>query len=183
MIESVVRRAKKLALKRCIGGGEKGLVTEGSMLEFMHMHAAVVYQPGFSDRGFGGLNPYALGYAMMRDIKRICENPDDEDREWFPDIAGKPWLPTLHDAMRNYKDESFVGQFLSPRLMRELRLFAIHDEVVAVDVRFQRPNRDAPHAIVVLHHRRRFAEVAGHRDLARIRRAWRNGRRRGLKIP
>jgi proteasome-associated ATPase len=27
MIESVVRRAKKLALKRCIGGGEKGLVT------------------------------------------------------------------------------------------------------------------------------------------------------------
>ena len=28
MIESVVRRAKKLALKRCIGGGEKGLVTD-----------------------------------------------------------------------------------------------------------------------------------------------------------
>jgi proteasome-associated ATPase len=28
MIASVVRRAKKLALKRCIGGGEKGLVTD-----------------------------------------------------------------------------------------------------------------------------------------------------------
>jgi proteasome-associated ATPase len=28
MIESVVRRAKTLALKRCIGGGEKGLVTD-----------------------------------------------------------------------------------------------------------------------------------------------------------
>jgi proteasome-associated ATPase len=28
MIESVVRRAKKLALKRCIAGGEKGLVTD-----------------------------------------------------------------------------------------------------------------------------------------------------------
>jgi proteasome-associated ATPase len=28
MIESVVRRAKKLALKRCIGGGEKGLVND-----------------------------------------------------------------------------------------------------------------------------------------------------------
>ncbi len=28
MIESVVRRAKKLALKRCIGGGGKGLVTD-----------------------------------------------------------------------------------------------------------------------------------------------------------
>jgi len=30
--------------------------------------------------------------------------------------------------MRNYKDESFVGQFLSPKLMRELRLFAIVDD-------------------------------------------------------
>ena len=40
---------------------ERGLLTEGSMLEFMHMHSAVVYQPAFSDRGFSGLNPYALG--------------------------------------------------------------------------------------------------------------------------
>jgi stage V sporulation protein R len=30
--------------------------------------------------------------------------------------------------MRNYKDESFVGQFLSPKLMRELRLFSIVDD-------------------------------------------------------
>ena len=30
--------------------------------------------------------------------------------------------------MRNYKDESFVGQYLSPKLMRELRLFAIVDD-------------------------------------------------------
>jgi spore cortex formation protein SpoVR/YcgB (stage V sporulation) len=29
--------------------------------------------------------------------------------------------------MRNYKDESFVAQFLSPRLIREFRLFAIAD--------------------------------------------------------
>ena len=30
--------------------------------------------------------------------------------------------------MRNFKDESFVGQFLSPRLMREMRLFSIVDD-------------------------------------------------------
>jgi stage V sporulation protein R len=30
--------------------------------------------------------------------------------------------------MRNYKDESFIGQYLSPKLMRELRLFAIRDD-------------------------------------------------------
>ena len=28
---------------------------------------------------------------MMRDIRRICENPTDEDRHWFPDIAGSDW--------------------------------------------------------------------------------------------
>lgn len=30
--------------------------------------------------------------------------------------------------MRNFKDESFIGQFLSPKLMRDFRLFAIHDD-------------------------------------------------------
>ncbi len=34
-----------------------------------------------------GFNPYALGFAMMQDIERVCR-PDDEDREWFPEIAG-----------------------------------------------------------------------------------------------
>jgi stage V sporulation protein R len=29
--------------------------------------------------------------------------------------------------MRNFKDESFIAQYLSPRLIRELRLFAIAD--------------------------------------------------------
>jgi stage V sporulation protein R len=30
--------------------------------------------------------------------------------------------------MRNYKDESFIGQHLSPKLMREFRLFSIVDD-------------------------------------------------------
>jgi stage V sporulation protein R len=30
--------------------------------------------------------------------------------------------------MRNFKDESFIGQYLSPKLMRDLRLFAIRDD-------------------------------------------------------
>ena len=29
--------------------------------------------------------------------------------------------------MRNFKDERFIGQYLSPRLIREFRLFAIAD--------------------------------------------------------
>ncbi|EWS56397.1 SpoVR family protein [Methylibium sp. T29] len=65
---------------------------------------------------------------MYTDLKRICESPSDEDRHWFPEIAGADWLVTLDHAMRNFKDESFIGQYLSPRLMRELRLFAVLDD-------------------------------------------------------
>ena len=36
--------------------------------------------------------------------------------------------------MRNYKDESFVGQFLSPKIMRDFRLFAIHDDEKAAEL-------------------------------------------------
>jgi spore cortex formation protein SpoVR/YcgB (stage V sporulation) len=64
----------------------------------------------------------------MRDIRRICEEPTAEDREWFPDIAGQDWKKVLDFAMRNFKDESFIAQFLSPNLMREFHLFAIQDD-------------------------------------------------------
>ncbi len=117
---------------------ELNLVTEGSMLEFAHMHAAVVYQPGFSDKNFGGINPYALGYAMMRDIKRICTEPTDEDRTWFPDIAGNnDAMGTLRQAWADYRDESFILQFLSPKVMRDFRLFQLRDDSDNPAVRVQ----------------------------------------------
>jgi len=106
---------------------QKGQVTDGFMMEFLQSHTSVVSQRGFDERGYGGINPYALGYAMMQDIRRICENPTPEDRQWFPDIAGSDWLTTLDFAMRNFKDESFISQYLSPRLIREFRFFAIAD--------------------------------------------------------
>jgi spore cortex formation protein SpoVR/YcgB (stage V sporulation) len=108
---------------------DKGLVTEGSMLEFAHMHAAVVYQPGFNDKHYSGLNPYALGYAMMRDIKRICLEPTDEDMRWFPDFAGnQDPMGTLRQAWADFRDESFIHQFLSPRVMRDFRLFHLKND-------------------------------------------------------
>lgn len=106
---------------------DEGLVTDGFMMEFLHSHTSVVYQPPFDSPYFNGVNPYTLGYNMMQDIKRICEAPTEEDRIWFPDIAGSDWKKTLDHAMRNYKDESFILQFLSPNLIRELRLFTIMD--------------------------------------------------------
>ena len=107
---------------------DDGHLTDGMMIEWLKSHTNVVYQPPVGHKHYSGINPYALGFAMYNDIKRICEKPTDEDRAWFPDIAGKDWLETIDHAMRNFKDESFIGQYLSPNLMREFRLFSIVDD-------------------------------------------------------
>ncbi len=107
---------------------DDGHMSDGMMIEWLKSHTNVVYQPPVGHPHYSGLNPYALGFAMYTDIKRICEVPTDEDRAWFPAIAGSDWLETLDHAMRNFKDESFVGQYLSPKLMRDFRLFSIVDD-------------------------------------------------------
>ena len=107
---------------------DQGLMTDGYMIEILSSHTNVVFQPPVDHPGYSGINPYALGFAMFTDIRRMCEHPTQEDRDWFPDIAGTDWIKTLEYAMRHFKDESFIGQYLSPRLMRELRLFTIVDD-------------------------------------------------------
>lgn len=107
---------------------DNGLLEDSFMIEFLQSHTNVVYQPPVDSKWYSGINPYALGFAMYKDIKRICENPTDEDKYWFPDIVGTDWLTTLDFAMRNFKDESFIGQFLSPHLIREFRLFSVLDD-------------------------------------------------------
>ncbi|HEX5739393.1 MAG TPA: SpoVR family protein [Hydrogenophaga sp.] len=113
---------------------DKGLLADGFMMEWLSSHTSVIFQPPVGHRAYSGINPYALGFAMFTDLRRICEHPTEEDRRWFPDIAGSDWLKTLDHAMRNYKDESFVGQFLSPKIMRDFRLFAIQDDEKALEL-------------------------------------------------
>jgi spore cortex formation protein SpoVR/YcgB (stage V sporulation) len=115
-----------------------------------------VFQPDFDDQRFSGFNPYALGFAMMRDIERIVSSPDDEDREWFPDIAGKgDVMAVLRDVWANYRDESFISQFLSPRLMRQMRMFHLHDD----------PKETAGIRVDAIHDERGYRRVR--RELAR----------------
>ena len=107
---------------------ETGQITQGTFLEIIHNHTNVIAQPGFDSPHFSGLNPYALGFVMMQDIRRICEKPTREDFEWFPNFAGNDdWTGVLQDARRNYRDDSFILQFLSPHLIREFKLFTIND--------------------------------------------------------
>jgi stage V sporulation protein R len=107
---------------------DTGKVTDRFMLEFLQNHTAVVAQPAYNSPSYNGINPYALGFAMFIDIKRICETPTDEDKKWFPDIAGSDWLTTVHFAMEHFKDESFISQYLSPKVIRDFKLFGVLDD-------------------------------------------------------
>lgn len=113
---------------------DEGLLTDGFMIECLRSHTNVIFQPPITHPGYSGINPYALGFAMFSDIRRICENPTAEDRHWFPDMAGSDWRQTLDHAMRHFRDESFVGQYLSPRLIREFRLFSILDDAAKLEL-------------------------------------------------
>jgi spore cortex formation protein SpoVR/YcgB (stage V sporulation) len=113
---------------------DEGRLNDGFMIEFLQSHTNVVNQPSYDSPHFQGFNPYALGYSMMTDIRRICEDPSEEDREWFPDIAGSDWQKSLDFAMRNFKDESFIAQYLSPRLMREFHMFTVLDDDLETDL-------------------------------------------------
>ncbi len=107
---------------------EEGKLTDGFMMEFLQSHTNVVYQPPYHSRFYNGINPYALGFAMFTDLRRICEHPTEEDRRWFPELAGSDWVKSLDFAMRNFKDESFIAQYLSPKLIRDFKLFAMIDD-------------------------------------------------------
>jgi stage V sporulation protein R len=128
---------------------DKGLLSEGAMLEILHSHSNVLAQPDFDDQRYGGINPYALGFAMMEDIRRICEDPTEEDKEWFPEIAGsKDWRSVLKNAWANYRDESFIQQFLSPKLMRQFRLFTLSDD-----------SEDKFYSVSAIHNKRGYRKV------------------------
>ncbi len=107
---------------------DQGYVNDGFIMEFLQSHTSVVHQLPFDHPYYSGINPYALGFAMYSDIQRICQAPTAEDRHWFPDIAGQDWLKVLDFAMRNFKDESFIAQYLSPKVMRDFKLFAVLDD-------------------------------------------------------
>lgn len=107
----------------------RGQITDGAIMEFLHSHSSVVFQPDFDDQRYSGINPYALGFAMMEDIVRICTDPKEEDKDWFPAIAGSgDWRSALKDAWANFRDESFILQYLSPTVMRHFHMFALGDD-------------------------------------------------------
>jgi stage V sporulation protein R len=101
---------------------EKGLIPEGYVLEFIDSHSAVVNQYPFDGKRLAYINPYYLGFNMFMDIKRMCVSPTEEDIEFCPGICNTDWLTTINSIVENYRDDSFIQQFLSPFLIRKLKL-------------------------------------------------------------
>ncbi len=105
---------------------EQGRLSDGNFLEFLQSHTNVVFQPDFDDPRFSDFNPYALGFAMMQDIERIVSNPEDEDREWFPDIAGTgDVMAVLRHVWANYRRMFHLHD--DPQEAAGIRVDAIHD--------------------------------------------------------
>ncbi len=110
---------------------EQGVIDESAMMEFLQSHTNVVLQPDVDDRRYQGINPYALGFAMMKDIERVATNPTKDDRDWFgrQDWVGSgDAVAAWQFAVANFKDESFIKQYLSPRVIEEFKMFSIMDD-------------------------------------------------------
>lgn len=107
---------------------EKGLIDSGSMLEMYKLHSGVINQQNYTRLLAGrALNPYKLGFSIFMDIKRMCEEPTDEDRKYFPLLAGGDWREHTQNAMKYFKNDSFILQYLSPAVIRDLSLFSYVD--------------------------------------------------------
>jgi hypothetical protein len=87
---------------------DEGLVTDGFMMEFLTSHTSVVFQPGFDSPYYSGINPYALGFAMYRDIRRMCENPPKKT------AAGSRTSPAATGWHHQVRHEQLQGRELHP---------------------------------------------------------------------
>lgn len=105
-----------------------GILSDAQFMEALTSHTNVIMQAPYNVPWYNGINPYALGFNSFSDIRRICENPTEEDREYFPDLAGSDWLKAVKWAVENFKDSSFVEQYLSPKVARDMGLFSILDD-------------------------------------------------------
>ncbi|MBI4067795.1 SpoVR family protein, partial [Candidatus Kaiserbacteria bacterium] len=106
---------------------EKGLINKRANELFLRLHTNVICQPDFDDPAYPHVrhNPYGLSFAMYNDIKRMCVEPTPEDKRWFPHYAGERWQDVIKDVVETSRDDNFFLSNLSPKVIRDFRLFNI----------------------------------------------------------
>jgi spore cortex formation protein SpoVR/YcgB (stage V sporulation) len=97
---------------------EKGLLSDGQFLEFIKSHTGVVNSHGITNN----INPYQLGFNMFTDMRRICENPTKAEKKEYDFAGEQDWVSVLQNAAYNYRDESFIRQFLSAKVVADMRM-------------------------------------------------------------
>jgi stage V sporulation protein R len=104
---------------------DQGYLSDGQMIEFLESHTGVTRQLSYKHPNYSSINVYALGFAMLQDVKRMCQDPTEEDKRWFPDLVNTDWVEAIHHIAANFRSDSFVAQYLSPKVIRDFGLFSI----------------------------------------------------------
>lgn len=106
----------------------RGYIPEEYMLEFFVVNSGVTSQfiPKYSqvfNAEWFKFNPYYLGQNIFFDIKRMCENPTQEDIDFNPYICNTNYKETIKYIISCYNDETFILDFLSPKVIRDMKMF------------------------------------------------------------
>lgn len=106
---------------------DRGIIDDGIYQEFLVNHAAVVAQPPWNSPG-SSINPYAIGFELVREAMRLAEEPTDEEARLMPGVCGIGRERALRDVLEWHTSESLIREYLTPRLLREFRLFVLEND-------------------------------------------------------
>ena len=99
--------------------------------EFRRMHSSVL-SPGSRM----SLNPYYVGYQMLKDIERRWNgesDPDDPEEDWRGEALIRPTgegLKKIFEVVEDEADVSFLRKYLTKRLVKDLDLYTYGIEEV-----------------------------------------------------
>lgn len=92
--------------------------------EFRRMHASVL-SPGSRM----SINPYYVGYQMLRDIERRWDgeqDPDDPEEDWRGASIARPTgqgRAKIFEAVETESDVAFLRKYLTKKLVRDLDMY------------------------------------------------------------
>jgi stage V sporulation protein R len=104
-------------------------LTPDEHVQFRKMHSAVI-QPGSRTN----LNPYYVGYKVLRDIERRWNgeiDPDEAETDWMGYRIERPvgqGMQKLFEVRTLECDQTFLHKYLTEKLVRELDLYTYRVE-------------------------------------------------------
>jgi stage V sporulation protein R len=99
--------------------------------EFRRLHSGVL-SPGSRM----SLNPYFVGYQMLRDIERRWngeQDPDDPEEDWRGEQLSRPeggGFKKVFEVVESENDVSFLRKYLTKKLVRDLDMYTYKMEEV-----------------------------------------------------